>query len=155
MTPAPKAARTRSIELTAGGEPAAKIAELLALMLANGASDVHLSSGNTPMLRVDGDIRAVEGWPVLTSAEVKELVWAITPQKNREQWDALKDTDFAHETPAARFRVNVFEDRKGVGSVMRQIPNESMTAEDMGLSKQILELCYLSKGLLLVTGPSG
>jgi twitching motility protein PilT len=79
----------------------------------------------------------------------------VAPEKNREEWHARKDTDFAHETPAARFRVNVFADRKGIGAVLRQIPNSILTAEQMGLSQPILDLCNLSKGLVLVTGPTG
>jgi twitching motility protein PilT len=147
--PAPAAA------VSSGGDPRGKVSALLSLMLQKRASDLHLSSDNPPMLRVDGDIVPVEGWPVMTHAALKELLWSITPEKNREQWEQLKDSDFAHETPQARFRVNLFEDRKGIGSVMRQIPNEIRTAEAMGLSKQVLDLCFLSKGLVLVTGPTG
>jgi twitching motility protein PilT len=83
------------------------------------------------------------------------MLWSIAPERNREEWEARKDTDFAHETDAARFRVNVFMDRKGIGAVLRQIPNSIRTAEQMGLSKHILDLCFLSKGLVLVTGPTG
>jgi twitching motility protein PilT len=88
-------------------------------------------------------------------ARLKEMVFSIAPEKNRLQWEKKHDTDFAYETPAARFRVNVFADRKGIGAVMRQIPNTIRSAEEMGLSKQILDLCFLSKGLVLVTGPTG
>jgi twitching motility protein PilT len=74
---------------------------------------------------------------------------------NREQWLAVKDTDFAYETESARFRVNVFADRNGIGAVLRRIPTQVMNAEEMGISRQILDLCHLHKGLVLVTGPTG
>ena len=136
-------------------DPRAAMDELLRQMLARRASDVHISSDNCPMLRVDGSMHPMTEWGVLTSGEVKEMLWAVTPERNRVQWEEVKDTDFAHETDQARFRVNVFADRKGIGSVMRQIPTKIMSAEDMGLSKNVLDLCFLTKGLVLVTGPTG
>jgi twitching motility protein PilT len=128
---------------------------LLEAMLKNRASDLHLASDCAPMIRQDGDMVPMEEYGTMSSERLKELLWAIAPEKNREQWHQLKDTDFAHETEAARFRVNVFADRKGIGAVLRQIPNNIKTAEEMGLSKHILDLCFLTKGLVLVTGPTG
>jgi twitching motility protein PilT len=107
------------------------------------------------MLRIDGDMVAVDDYGPIGPERLKELVWTLAPEKNREEWHGKKDTDFAHETGEARFRVNVFADRKGIGAVLRQIPNEILTAEKMGLSQAILDLCWLSKGLVLVTGPTG
>jgi twitching motility protein PilT len=124
-------------------------------MLARRASDLHLSSECPPMFRIDGDMAPEAEYGPITPERLKELLWSIAPEKNREEWHARKDTDFAHETPAARFRVNVFADRKGIGAVLRQIPNEILTAEKMGLSQPILDLCFLTKGLVLVTGPTG
>jgi twitching motility protein PilT len=83
------------------------------------------------------------------------MLWTIAPERNREEYDRCRDTDFAHETPAARFRANVFADRKGIGAVFRQIPTKIVTAEEMGLSQHVLDLCSLTKGLVLVTGPTG
>jgi twitching motility protein PilT len=128
---------------------------LLEAMLARRASDLHLSSDCPPMFRVDGDMTPETDYGVLSPERLKELLWSIAAEKNREEWHARKDTDFAHETPAARFRVNVFADRKGIGAVLRQIPNDILTAEKMGLSQAVLDLCYLTKGLVLVTGPTG
>ncbi|MFL5353158.1 type IV pilus twitching motility protein PilT [Archangium sp.] len=128
---------------------------LLNRMLDKKASDLHLSSQVVPMLRIDGDMQPQEDYRPLTSDRLKAMLWSIAPEKNKKQWEETRDTDFAHETDRARFRVNVFEDRKGIGSVMRQIPTKIMTAEEMGLSKHILDLCFLSKGLVLVTGPTG
>jgi twitching motility protein PilT len=124
-------------------------------MLARRASDLHLSSECPPMFRIDGDMTAEADYGPISPERLKELLWSIAPEKNREEWHARKDTDFAHETPAARFRVNVFADRKGIGAVLRQIPNEILTAEKMGLSQPVLDLCFLTKGLVLVTGPTG
>ena len=128
---------------------------LLNRMLDKKASDLHMSSQVVPMLRVDGDMVAQEDYRPLSHDRLKAMLWSIAPEKNKKQWEETRDTDFAYETDRARFRVNVFEDRKGIGSVMRQIPTKIMTAEDMGLSKHILDLCFLSKGLVLVTGPTG
>jgi twitching motility protein PilT len=137
------------------GDAAVEMRSLLDRMLDKKASDLHLSSDNVPMLRVDGDMVPQKDLKVLTPARLKAMLWAIAPEKNKKQWEETKDTDFAYETERARFRVNVFEDRKGIGSVMRQIPNTILSAEQMGLSKHILDLCFLSKGLVLVTGPTG
>ena len=128
---------------------------LLDRMLDKKASDLHLSSTVVPMLRIDGDMVPQEDLRPLTPERLKAMLWSLAPEKNKKQWEEIHDTDFAYETPRARFRVNVFEDRKGIGSVMRQIPTKIMSAEDMGLSKHILDLCFLTKGLVLVTGPTG
>jgi twitching motility protein PilT len=128
---------------------------LLLLVIEKHASDLHLTSGFTPCLRVDGDIAPLEGFGVPSHERLQQILWSITPEKNREQWTAIKDTDFAHWTEGARFRVNVFTDKAGIGAVLRQIPNNILSAEQMGLSKQILDLAFLPKGLVLVTGPTG
>ena len=128
---------------------------LLALVVEKKASDLHLTSGFTPCLRVDGDIAPLEGFGVPSAERLREMLWSITPPNNREQWTAIKDTDFAHWTPEARFRVNLFAEKAGIGAVLRQIPNTILSAEQMGLSKHILDLAYLHKGLVLVTGPTG
>jgi twitching motility protein PilT len=139
----------------ASADPRAAMDQLLNYMMDRKSSDLHLSSDTTPIIRVDGDMTPIEGYPPLSPARLKDMLFSITPEKNREQWLSVKDTDFAHETPRARFRVNLFEDRKGIGSVMRQIPNTIRTAAEMGLPQALLDLCFLSKGLVLVTGPTG
>ncbi|MGC3996645.1 MAG: type IV pilus twitching motility protein PilT [Anaeromyxobacter sp.] len=153
-TPAPAAAPTAS-PIPNPEDPRGALDALLTAMLARRASDLHLSSDCPPMFRVDGDMTAEASYGPLTHERLKELLWTIAPEKNREEWHARKDTDFAHETSAARFRVNIFADRKGIGAVLRQIPSKIMTAEAMGLSAQVLDLCMLTKGLVLVTGPTG
>ena len=130
--------------------------ELFMKMVQEGCSDLHLSTGNPPLFRKDGEIVPLGEKVPLTEREVRDLVFSITPRIQRQEFDARHDTDFAHEVPAvARFRCNLFMDRMGIGGVFRQIPSKIPTAEELGLSKQILQLCDLSKGLVLVTGPTG
>ncbi len=150
-----RAARPAAPALAPSADPAAAMDQLLNFMLDRKASDLHLSSDTTPIIRVDGDMTPIEGYPPLSPGRLKDLLFSIAPEKNREQWLSIKDTDFAHETPRARFRVNFFEDRKGIGCVMRQIPNTIRTAQEMGLSQAVLDLCFLNKGLVVVTGPTG
>ncbi len=130
--------------------------ELFHVMIERKASDLHLSTGNPPMLRHDGEIMALSDRPVLTPQDTERMLWAIAPERNRAEFKERNDTDFAYELPGvARFRCNMFRDRKGMGGVFRQIPTKIITAEQMGLSKEILALCHLPKGLVLVTGPTG
>ena len=150
----PAAAPTRGISVVSG-DARAVMDSLLAMQLEKKASDIHLSSDNPPMFRIDGDMRAEASYGVLQPARLKELLFSIAPEKNKVQWEEIHDTDFAYELPEARFRVNIFMDRKGIGAVLRQIPNSVRSAEEMGLSKQVLDLCFLNKGLVLVTGPTG
>ncbi|GAC1603785.1 MAG: hypothetical protein NVS4B10_16460 [Myxococcales bacterium] len=128
---------------------------LLRLMLEKGASDLHLSSKMKPCLRIDGDVTPVQGFGELAPDRLRDLLWSITPELYRKEWQEKKDSDFAHETKDARFRVNLFADRNGIGAVLRQIPTKIRTAEEMNLSQHVLDLCALSKGLVLVTGPTG
>jgi twitching motility protein PilT len=137
------------------GDPREALDALLRLMLDKRASDLHLSSDVVPMLRIDGDMVPFPEYGPIAPARLKEMLFSLAPKRNREEFDAVSDTDFAHETDDARFRVNVFTDRKGPGAVLRQIPTKILTAEQMGLSQHILDLCHLPKGLVLVTGPTG
>jgi len=136
-------------------DPAEAIASLLELCNEHGASDLHLTSGSAPALRLDGDIIGLAGFGAPSADELQELLWSIAPQANREQWLAVKDTDFAHETKEARWRVNIFCERLGIGAVLRRIPSTILSAEQMGIPKTVLDLCFLPKGLVLVTGPTG
>lgn len=121
------------------------------------ASDLHLCVGMPPLVRKDGKIMALDTarapWQ---KEEAAKLLTSIMPQKNREEFEQRHDTDFAYEMPGfARFRANVFMDRKGSGGVFRLIPHKILTAEELGLSNAILNLCNLTKGLVVVTGPTG
>jgi twitching motility protein PilT len=121
------------------------------------ASDLHLSVSMPPLIRKDGHMMPLEaGAAELTPADLSALVGPIMPAQNRSEFDERHDTDFAYEIPElARFRANVFMDRKGMGAVFRVIPATIMTAEALNLSSHVLQLCNLTKGLVLVTGPTG
>jgi len=136
-------------------DPAAAMLQLLELCSSKGASDLHLTSGRAPALRIDGDVRPLQGWGEPSAEELEEILWTITPERNREQWTTTKDADFAYEAGDARFRVNLFCDRSGIAAVMRRIPGKVFNAEEMGIPKELLDLCFLPKGLILVTGPTG
>ena len=141
-------------DIPAEDEP--EINRLLRKMFKMNASDLHLTSGHKPMIRHHGDMKELEGEEVLKQDRMCTLISEIMPPHNASQFDEIHDTDFAHEIAGlARFRVNVFKDRYGMGAVLRQIPMEIVTAEKLGLSKEVLDLCFLSKGLVLVTGPTG
>ena len=130
--------------------------ELLNAMIEMKASDLHMSVGAPPTVRHDGEIKPLPGRRPLTAADTERILWPIAPERNREEFKRRNDTDFAYEIEGlARFRCNFFRDRKGLGGVFRQIPSRIMTAEEMGLSKEIIQLCHLPKGLVLVTGPTG
>jgi twitching motility protein PilT len=136
--------------------PAAEIEELFRVMVEMKASDLHISVGSPPMVRHDGDVKPLPGRAVLGPADSERILWPIAPERNREEFRRRHDTDFAYEIPGlARFRCNFFMDRKGMGGVFRVIPSRIMTAEEMGLPREILQLCHLPKGLVLVTGPTG
>lgn len=122
-----------------------------------GASDLHMSVSTPPMIRKDGKMQLLEcSETTLTPEMMKHLLTSIMPAKNQEEFSQRNDTDFAYEIPGlARFRANIFADRKGMGGVFRIIPSKILTAEQLGLSPAIMNLCDLSKGLVVVTGPTG
>jgi twitching motility protein PilT len=129
---------------------------LLRRLVASGGSDLHLSSGCPPMLRVDGELAEMEDAPRLTGTQIEQLLLSIAPDRNREEFRETGDTDFAHEIDGlCRFRSNLFMDRKGAGGVFRVIPSEILTVDDLRLAQPIRDLCFLTKGLVLVTGPTG
>jgi len=133
------------------------IDSLFMAMCTAGASDLHLSCGMPPLVRKDGAIQPLDPSAApLTPETMAVLLEPIMPEKNRKEFAERHDTDFAYEiTGLARFRANIFMDRKGPGAVFRIIPANILTAEQLGLSPAILQLCRLHKGLVLVTGPTG
>ena len=135
----------------------ARMDDLFQKMEAAGASDLHMSVSMPPMVRKDGKMQPLDCLESTIKPELmKDLLKSIMPAKNQEEFDARHDTDFAYEIPGlARFRANIFMDRKGMGGVFRVIPTKILTAEQLGLSKPIMDLCNLSKGLVVVTGPTG
>jgi twitching motility protein PilT len=130
--------------------------ELFRTMVSEGASDLHLSTDCVPKFRLHGDMVDVPGQEPIDARRMSQILEEITPVENQNQFDNQCDTDFAYELEGvARFRSNLFMDLKGPGAVFRQIPSEVLTAEQLELPKVVTDLCYLSKGLVLVTGPTG
>ena len=133
-----------------------RIEGLLRKLIGNKASDLHLRAGSPPMLRASGEIESIPGEGVLTSDDIDAMLSTLMLEQNREEFREINDTDFAHEIVGlARFRGNALRDRKGTGAVFRAIPAAVVTVEQMGLSQEVQRLCHLTKGLVLVTGPTG
>ena len=156
VAPAPVVTAPAVTKASPVGRDTSAIDELLRHMVEAGASDLHLSAGAVPVLRVHGEIKFLSERGVLSSDDVEKLVYSIMEDDIRNTFEELRDADCAYEIPGvSRFRVNVFEDRKGLGSVIRTIPVDILTVEQLNLPQVCLDLCYLTKGLVLVTGPTG
>ncbi|WP_282042355.1 type IV pilus twitching motility protein PilT [Halomonas alimentaria] len=131
------------------------ITELLAFSAKQNASDLHLSAGLPPMIRVDGDIRRLNV-PAMEDREVRKLIYDIMADRQRRDYEEFFETDFSFEVPGiSRFRVNVFNQARGAGAVFRTIPTEVLTLEDLGMGQTFRQLSMLPRGLVLVTGPTG
>ncbi|HVR83240.1 MAG TPA: type IV pilus twitching motility protein PilT [Planctomycetota bacterium] len=130
--------------------------ELFRTMVEKKASDLHYSTGSTPFFRLQGEMTPVEGKLPISHEQARTVLWELMPEKNRAEFKERHDTDFAYELAGCgRLRANIFMDRNGIGGVFRLIPDKILTAEDLKLSEEIRKLAYLSKGLVLVTGPTG
>jgi twitching motility protein PilT len=131
------------------------IAELLAFSVKNNASDLHISAGLPPMIRVDGDIRRINV-PALDHKTVHGLIYDIMNDKQRKDYEEFLETDFSFEIPnLARFRVNAFNHNRGAGGVFRTIPSTILTLEDLGCPKSFKDIADQPRGIVLVTGPTG
>ena len=141
----------------AGSEEArATIEQLLRTTVERGASDLHLRCGEPPIIRLHGEMHRLEGWRALENAHLDSMLRSIMPERNRIEFGDSNDTDYAHEIAGcARFRANALRDRMGVAAVFRQIPSQVVTVEQMQITQEVQQLCYLTKGLVLVTGPTG
>lgn len=134
----------------------ARIDELLRILLQRKGSDLHLRSSLGPFIREHGEMTPLPDQPPLSVELCHELIGAIMPERNRVAFEADWDTDFAYAVEGlGRFRVNVFQDRQGIGAVLRTIPTQPLTADQLNLPAVVRELCYLKKGLVVVTGPTG
>jgi twitching motility protein PilT len=121
----------------------------------NNASDLHLSAGVPPMIRVDGDMKRVN-MPALVHKEVHSMVYDIMNDKQRKAFEEFYETDFSFEIPKlARFRVNAFNQNRGAGAVFRNIPSTILSLDELNAPKTFKDLCMLPRGLVLVTGPTG
>ncbi|MFV3304811.1 type IV pilus twitching motility protein PilT [Pseudomonas sp. NY15181] len=131
------------------------ITELLAFSAKQGASDLHLSAGLPPMIRVDGDVRRIN-LPPLEHKQVHALIYDIMNDKQRKDYEEFLETDFSFEVPGvARFRVNAFNQNRGAGAVFRTIPSKVLTMEDLGMGEVFKRISDVPRGLVLVTGPTG
>ena len=134
----------------------AAIDTFLEFLIESGASDLHLCSGTVPMVRLDGEMRKLNGTEEFSNEEAQKIIEEFMPERNKKEFWECYDTDFAYELPGTgRFRVNVFMDNNGIGTVIRQIPVKVWSADDLNLPKSVRDFCYLSKGLVVVTGPTG
>jgi twitching motility protein PilT len=125
-------------------------------LIARGGSDLHLTVGLPPMIRVHGDVEPLEHYPKLTPNELQKSIYAILAQKHRERFENELELDLSYSVPGhSRFRVNVFRQRDAIGAVMRAIPFEIKSIEELGLPSQIINFAYLPRGFVLVTGPTG
>jgi twitching motility protein PilT len=132
------------------------IERLLLRMLALDASDLHLSSGSPPHVRIHGVIQHLPDSSPIAGDELLEMLREIMSPRSREEYERRNDADLGYTIPGvSRFRVNIFRDRHGPGAVFRAIPFQIRTAEELGLPSSVLELCDRTKGLVLVTGPTG
>ena len=131
------------------------ITELLAFSAKQNASDLHLSAGLPPMIRVDGDVRRIN-LPPLEHREVHSLIYEIMNDRQRRDYEEFLETDFSFEVPGvARFRVNAFNHNRGAGAVFRTIPSKVLSLEDLGMGQVFKDISMFPRGLVLVTGPTG
>lgn len=152
--PAPAA-----VEVEAGETPASTelhLNDLLGEMMELGASDLHVTSGLPPCVRIDGIIRPMEHHPVLTPSELRRMIYAILTQRQREKFEENLELDTSHPVPnVGRFRLNVFVQRDSVGAVLRAIPYQILPLDRLGVPAVVSSFADLPRGLVLVTGPTG
>jgi twitching motility protein PilT len=161
-SPAPRAERRDAAPAVLAGskpaelEPAERaLGELLKTLVKSGSSDLHLRVGEPPLFRTQGTIKR-QATPPLSAEQLELMLLAVMPERNRVEWRETGDTDFAYEIAGlARFRANAGRDRKGPVAVLRVIPAKVASVEQLGISKEVQQLCQLTKGLVLVTGPTG
>jgi twitching motility protein PilT len=132
------------------------VTELLGKLLEKEGSDLHLTAGTPPTVRVHGDLERLEGYPLMTPRALQGMIYAILPQKLRERFEQELELDMSYALPgAARFRVNVFFQRDSMGAVFRVIPYEIKTIDDLQLPGVVADLARFPRGFVVVTGPTG
>lgn len=133
----------------------AQIDAFFKMMHELGASDLHLTSGSQPIVRLHGELQRIKYKP-LETAELKKLLYEITPEHKIKKFEETGDVDFAYEVPGlARYRANFFMHLRGIGAVFREIPTKILTIDELGLPQILKNLVMLPKGIILVTGPTG
>src|SRR5436305_7779355 len=138
----------------------AKIDAFFNLMFEQKASDLHVSSGNSPMLRINGELQRVD-FPPLENDALKTMLYEIAPEYKIKIFEETGDVDFGYEIPnVSRFRANFFQQKNGIGAVFRQIPSKVLSSEDVEkieapLPPVLKKFCMLHKDLVMATGPTG
>jgi twitching motility protein PilT len=133
----------------------ARIDQYFKFMKEQAASDLHLSTGNPPILRINGDLIRIDS-PSFSSDDLKGLVYEIAPEHKIKQFEETGDVDFGYEYPGfARYRCNFFNQKYGIAAVFRLIPSKVLTADELGLPPVLKKFSMLKKGLVVVTGPTG
>ena len=154
--PAPRRPPPTAAASEAASAAEERIQEYLRTLVSSGSSDLHLRVGEPAIIRKQGEMQRLEGKPQLSIEEMEALLFSIMPDRNKKEFGETNDTDFAYEIlDLARFRCNVLRDRKGPAAVFRVIPTKVQTAEELNISEEVQKLCFLTKGLVLVTGPTG
>jgi len=137
-------------------EVAIPVPELLEVVLERGASDLHLTVGAPPTIRVNGDLIRLEEYPKMEPRGIQGMIYAILPQKMRERLEQELELDMSYALPGkARFRVNVYYQRDSIGAAFRLIPYEIQSVEDLGLPSVVADLARYPRGFVVVTGPTG
>ncbi|MEA2558397.1 MAG: twitching motility protein PilT, partial [Actinomycetota bacterium] len=132
------------------------IPELLTRLLEIGGSDLHVTAGAPPTVRLHGDLQPIEGYPPLTPRSIQTMIYAILPQKMRERFEQELELDMSYSLPGkARFRVNVYFQRDSIGAAFRVIPYEIKNIEDLQLPPVVADLARFPRGFIVVTGPTG
>src|ERR671937_960926 len=136
--------------------PANSIDELLERMVERNASDLHVTTGTPPVIRVRGEIERLEGFDALSAEETQQLLYRILSSEQQKLLELNRQLDFSHSMPGlARFRVNVYFQRESIGAAFRLIPTELKTLEELGIPSQLHRLAEFPRGLVLLTGPTG
>ncbi len=132
------------------------IPELLGALLDHGGSDLHLTAGSAPVVRVHGELERVDGYPALSPRALQGMIYAILPQKLRERFEQELELDMSYSLPGrARFRVNVYMQRDAIGAAFRVIPFEIKQIDELGLPTVVADLARFQRGFVVVTGPTG
>jgi twitching motility protein PilT len=133
-----------------------RLVEILHKAAALNASDIHITAGSRPVVRIDGKITPLMEYPILTPEMTQRLIYSVMSEKHRKQLEEKRQVDFSFGVKdVGRFRANAFFQRGSVAGTFRRLPNKIMTIDEIGLTRKVLELCHKSMGLILVTGPTG
>ncbi len=136
--------------------PQISLSELLRKLSELGGSDLHITTGTAPQVRVDGHLRALEGYRQMTAADTKQLAYSVLTDAQKHRFEENLELDFSFGVKGlSRFRANLFNQRGAVGAVFRAIPYEIRAFEELGLPEVVKQLCDKPRGLILVTGPTG